>query len=79
MLHFHSPTDGSALFRAFLCREFSDENLEFWLACEEYRKIRSSKLRHRAKKIFDNYVAVRSPRELSLLFSYFVTIFFILL
>ncbi|KAH9419334.1 Regulator of G-protein signaling 3 [Dermatophagoides pteronyssinus] len=57
---------GSALFRAFLCREFSDENLEFWLACEEYRKIRSSKLRHRAKKIFDNYVAVRSPREVNL-------------
>ncbi|KAH9526013.1 Regulator of G-protein signaling 3 [Dermatophagoides farinae] len=57
---------GSALFRAFLCREFSDENIEFWLACEEYRKIRSSKLRHRAKKIFDNYVAVGSPREVNL-------------
>ncbi|KPM05393.1 regulator of G protein signaling-like protein 1, partial [Sarcoptes scabiei] len=57
---------GSALFRAFLCREYSEENIEFWLACEEYRKIRSSKLRNKAKKIYANFVAVRSPREVNL-------------
>ena len=56
-------TDGSALFRAFLAREYSEENIEFWIACEDYRKARSSKLPHKARKIFDSFVAVRSPKE----------------
>lgn len=65
--HHHHPlalsTDGCALFRAFLAREYSEENIEFWIACEEYRKARSSKLHHKAKKIFDNFLAVRAPKE----------------
>uniref|UniRef100_A0A4W6CY31 Regulator of G-protein signaling 3 n=1 Tax=Lates calcarifer TaxID=8187 RepID=A0A4W6CY31_LATCA len=44
---------GLAAFRAFLRTEFSEENLEFWLACEEYKKIKSqSKMASKAKKIF---------------------------
>ena len=37
--------------------EFSEENLEFWLACEEFKKIRSAtKLASRAHHIFDEYI-----------------------
>ncbi|XP_032994169.1 regulator of G-protein signaling 3-like [Lacerta agilis] len=32
---------GLAAFHAFLCAEFSEENLEFWQACEDYKKIKS--------------------------------------
>ncbi|RWS20753.1 regulator of G protein signaling-like protein 1, partial [Leptotrombidium deliense] len=59
-------TDGSTLFKAFLAREFSAENIEFWLACEDYKMTRQSKLASKAKKIFDNFIAVRSPKEVNL-------------
>jgi hypothetical protein len=29
--------DGLELFKGFLKSEFSEENLEFWIACEEFR------------------------------------------
>uniref|UniRef100_A0AAY5F5X3 Regulator of G protein signaling 13a n=1 Tax=Electrophorus electricus TaxID=8005 RepID=A0AAY5F5X3_ELEEL len=46
-------TVGRATFQAFLKSEFSDENIEFWLICEDYKKIKStSQLISRAKKIF---------------------------
>lgn len=56
--------DGLAAFRAFLKTEFSEENLEFWLACEEYKKIKSqSKMVSKAKKIFAEYIAIQSCKE----------------
>ncbi|XP_025022873.1 regulator of G-protein signaling 3 isoform X2 [Python bivittatus] len=58
---------GVAAFRAFLHTEFSEENLEFWLACEEYKHIKSqSKMTARAKKIFTEYIAVQSCKEVNL-------------
>lgn len=58
------PTDGLAAFRAFLRTEFSEENLEFWLACEEFKKIKSqSKMVSKAKKIFAEYIAIQSCKE----------------
>ncbi|TST10022.1 Regulator of G-protein signaling 3 [Bagarius yarrelli] len=60
-------TDGLAVFRSFLQTEFSEENLDFWLACEEYRKIKSlSKMTSRAKKIFEEYISVQSSKEVNL-------------
>uniref|UniRef100_A0A4W2BUD2 Regulator of G-protein signaling 16 n=1 Tax=Bos indicus x Bos taurus TaxID=30522 RepID=A0A4W2BUD2_BOBOX len=38
-----SSKNGVAPFHAFLKTEFSEENLEFWLACEEFKKLRSKK------------------------------------
>lgn len=59
-----SPSDGLAAFRAFLRTEFSEENLEFWLACEDYKKIKSqSKMASKAKKIFAEYIAIQSCKE----------------
>lgn len=65
-LVFPPPSDGLAAFRAFLRTEFSEENLEFWLACEEYKKIKSqSKMASKAKKIFAEYIAIQSCKEVS--------------
>lgn len=61
---FFSRSDGLAAFRAFLRTEFSEENLEFWLACEDYKKIKSqSKMASKAKKIFAEYIAIQSCKE----------------
>lgn len=53
-----------AAFRAFLKTEFSEENLEFWLACEDFKRTRSAaKLASRAHRIFEEFVDVQAPRE----------------
>ncbi|KAM9447018.1 regulator of G-protein signaling 3 isoform 2-T2 [Clarias gariepinus] len=58
---------GLAVFRSFLQTEFSEENLDFWLACEEYRRIKSiSKMASRAKKIFEQYISIQSSKEVNL-------------
>uniref|UniRef100_A0A8D2J5I2 Regulator of G-protein signaling 8 n=1 Tax=Varanus komodoensis TaxID=61221 RepID=A0A8D2J5I2_VARKO len=58
---------GVAAFRAFLKTEFSEENLEFWLACEEFKKTRSSgKLASKAHRIFEEYIDVQAPREVNI-------------
>ncbi|XP_041091383.1 regulator of G-protein signaling 3-like isoform X2 [Polyodon spathula] len=58
---------GLAAFRAFLRSEFSEENLEFWLACEDYKKTWTSfNLQRKAKKIFNQYIKTQAPREVNL-------------
>ncbi|KAI1236497.1 Regulator of G-protein signaling 8, partial [Lamprotornis superbus] len=55
---------GLAAFRAFLKTEFSEENLEFWLACEDFKKTRSAaKLASKAQRIFEEFIDVQAPRE----------------
>lgn len=62
-----SIKDGVALFRGFLKTEFSDENIEFWLACEDYKNTdKEPKLQAKAKKIYLEFVAIGSPREVNL-------------
>jgi regulator of G-protein signaling len=59
--------DGVALFRGFLKTEFSDENIEFWLACEDYKNTdKEQKLQTKAKKIYSEFVAIGAPREVNL-------------
>ncbi|XP_013784245.1 regulator of G-protein signaling 12-like [Limulus polyphemus] len=57
---------GSALFRAFLSREFSEENIEFWLACEDFKKTKTNKLPSKARKIYNDFIAVQAPKEVNL-------------
>ncbi|KAM9326775.1 regulator of G-protein signaling 8-like isoform 2-T2 [Gastrophryne carolinensis] len=58
---------GRSVFRAFLQTEFSEENLEFWVACEEYRKTRSTnKLPTKARRIFQEFIDVQAPREVNI-------------
>ncbi|KAF8570321.1 hypothetical protein P879_01400 [Paragonimus westermani] len=58
---------GILVFREFLRKEFSDENIEFWLTCEDFRNsVCAKKLQSRAQKIFNEFIAVQSKREVNL-------------
>ncbi|XP_067865525.1 regulator of G-protein signaling 3-like [Heterodontus francisci] len=58
---------GLIAFKGFLRTEFSDENIEFWQACEDYRRTKSnSKLTSKAKRIFEEFIATQAPREVNL-------------
>lgn len=61
-----SSQNGLCLFRAFLVSEFSEENIAFYLACEDYRTTKPSKLATKAKKIFDEFIGSDAPREVNL-------------
>uniref|UniRef100_UPI00398F1896 regulator of G-protein signaling 3-like isoform X1 n=2 Tax=Pristiophorus japonicus TaxID=55135 RepID=UPI00398F1896 len=58
---------GLIAFKGFLRTEFSNENIEFWQACEGYRRTKSnSKLSSKAKKIFEEFIATNALREVNL-------------
>ncbi|KAM4021388.1 regulator of G-protein signaling 21 [Anomaloglossus baeobatrachus] len=59
--------DGLTAFRDFLKSEFSDENIEFWLACEDFKKTKmSSQLVIKANKIYCEYIKTEAPREVNI-------------
>ncbi|XP_029906329.1 regulator of G-protein signaling 16 [Myripristis murdjan] len=58
---------GLCAFTAFLVSEFSEENIAFYFACEEYRGIKSaSKLPAKAQKIYDEFISSEAPREVNI-------------
>jgi hypothetical protein len=57
---------GQALFRAFLRTEFSEENLEFWLACDEFRLCKDQKRSAKAKKVYMDFIAIGAPKQVNL-------------
>ncbi|XP_053325984.1 regulator of G-protein signaling 16-like [Spea bombifrons] len=62
-----SSKDGLLAFQTFLKTEFSEENLEFWMACEEYRMIESdSKLRAKAQIIYQEFLQSGAPQEVNI-------------
>ncbi|XP_042353674.1 regulator of G-protein signaling 5b [Plectropomus leopardus] len=61
-----SSQNGLCLFRAFLVSEFSEENIAFYLACEDYRATKPSKLAAKAKNIYDEFIGCDAPREVNL-------------
>ena len=58
-----SVAEGVALFRAFLVQEFSEENLDFWLAVEEFKQAKHLNLAASARHIYDEFVAPTAPRQ----------------
>ncbi|XP_077560299.1 regulator of G-protein signaling 2-like [Haemaphysalis longicornis] len=64
--HLTQSKYGLALFHVFLSREYSEENIEFWLACEELKTCRHNKLSIKAQRIFDEFIAPDSPKEVNL-------------
>lgn len=53
-------------FTAFLVSEFSEENIAFYFACEDYRNTKSpGKLPAKAHKIFDEFIGSDAPREVT--------------
>uniref|UniRef100_A0ABI7WZU6 RGS domain-containing protein n=1 Tax=Felis catus TaxID=9685 RepID=A0ABI7WZU6_FELCA len=65
--HAHNNQHGLASFKSFLKSEFSEENLEFWLACEDYKKIKSpAKMAEKAKKIYEEFIQTEAPKEVNI-------------
>ncbi len=52
------------MFEEFLRTEYSEENLLFWLACEDYKKITSEKeMTVAAQRIYTEFVQVDALRQ----------------
>lgn len=55
---------GRNSFRQFLRTEFSEENMLFWLACEEFSKeTNKSVVEEKARVIYEDYISILSPKE----------------
>ncbi|XP_052327046.1 regulator of G-protein signaling 17-like isoform X4 [Oncorhynchus keta] len=60
-------SEGREIFREFLRSEYSEENLLFWLACEELKKETDpTAIDEKARIIYEDYVSILSPKEVSL-------------
>uniref|UniRef100_A0A8C5U3F1 Regulator of G protein signaling 18 n=1 Tax=Malurus cyaneus samueli TaxID=2593467 RepID=A0A8C5U3F1_9PASS len=58
---------GLEAFTKFLKTEFSEENIEFWVACEDYKKSKSThELLPKAKAIFETFIQKDAPKEVNL-------------
>ncbi|XP_065698520.2 regulator of G-protein signaling 21 isoform X1 [Patagioenas fasciata] len=59
--------DGVEAFRTFLKSEFSEENVEFWLACEDFKKTKSpTKIALKAQKIYSDFIQADAPKEINI-------------
>ncbi|NXR22301.1 RGS18 protein, partial [Cinclus mexicanus] len=62
-----SEKAGLDAFTKFLKTEFSEENIEFWIACEDYKKIKNAnELLPKAKAIFETFIQKDAPKEVNL-------------
>ncbi|XP_042265794.1 regulator of G-protein signaling 19 isoform X3 [Thunnus albacares] len=58
---------GRNVFREFLRTEYSEENMLFWLACEDLKKeINKGTIEEKARSIYEDYISILSPKEVSL-------------
>ncbi|PAA81810.1 hypothetical protein BOX15_Mlig009802g3 [Macrostomum lignano] len=59
--------NGRKAFREFLKSEYSEENILFWLACEDLKKeVTPEAVEERARVIYEDYISILSPKEVSL-------------
>ncbi|XP_060940316.1 regulator of G-protein signaling 18 [Limanda limanda] len=60
-------SDGVETFSQFLRTEFSEENIQFWLACEEFKTIDSeTKLLSKAQCIYTVFIESEAPKEVNI-------------
>ena len=59
---FTRVADGIELFEDFLKSEFSDENIQFWKACERFSTLPEDTLKKEAEAIFEEYIAPHAPK-----------------
>lgn len=52
-------------FRCFLKSEFSEENLDFWLACEDYKVSPSNVQKSKACGIYNQFINSDAAQEVS--------------
>lgn len=58
---------GLNVFQEFLRTQYGDENLNFWMAVEEYKKISDKNSRNdMARMIYEDYVSTLSPTEVAI-------------
>ncbi|XP_028324749.1 regulator of G-protein signaling 17 [Gouania willdenowi] len=59
--------EGREVFQEFLRSEYSEDNLLFWLACEELKQeTNPTAVDEKARIIYEDYVSILSPKEVSL-------------
>lgn len=57
---------GRNVFREFLRTEYSEENMLFWLACEDLKKeINKNTIEEKARSIYEDYISILSPKEVA--------------
>uniref|UniRef100_A0A8B9EMU1 Regulator of G protein signaling 18 n=1 Tax=Anser cygnoides TaxID=8845 RepID=A0A8B9EMU1_ANSCY len=62
-----SQKAGLDAFTNFLKTEFSEENIEFWIACEDYKKSKTThELFPKAKTIYETFIQKDAPKEVNL-------------
>ncbi|NWJ11913.1 RGS19 protein, partial [Crypturellus undulatus] len=55
---------GRNVFREFLRTEYSEENMLFWLACEELKgECNKHSIDEKARTIYEDYISILSPKE----------------
>ncbi|CAL8395595.1 unnamed protein product [Boreogadus saida] len=65
--HVLTSNYGVHAFRTFLQSEFSEENIEFWVACEDFKKTKNPvKMAAKAKKIYEDFIQAEGPREVNI-------------
>lgn len=58
---------GRNVFREFLRTEYSEENMMFWLACEDLKQEGNKGcVEEKALSIYEDYISILSPKEVSL-------------
>ncbi|XP_077955276.1 regulator of G-protein signaling 21 isoform X1 [Gasterosteus aculeatus] len=58
---------GQIAFREFLKSEYSEENILFWIACEEYKKIKTTpEMISSANRIYSEFVQTEAPRQINI-------------
>ncbi|KAL4218914.1 Regulator of G-protein signaling 3 [Mactra antiquata] len=58
--------NGLEMFKNFLKSEFSEENIEFWISCEEFKSVRTNKLVAEAKRIYSQFIAIKAPKQVNI-------------
>uniref|UniRef100_A0A7M4EU27 Regulator of G protein signaling 10 n=1 Tax=Crocodylus porosus TaxID=8502 RepID=A0A7M4EU27_CROPO len=58
--------EGVKRFREFLKKEFSEENVLFWLACEEFKKTQDKKqMQEKAKEIYMTFLSSKASSQVN--------------
>lgn len=57
---------GQRVFREFLKSEFCEENLDFWLACQEFKSCENpGELTQKATKIYEEFIRADAPKQVN--------------
>ncbi|XP_053524591.1 regulator of G-protein signaling 10 isoform X2 [Artibeus jamaicensis] len=58
--------EGVKRFREFLKKEFSEENVLFWLACEDFKKMQDKKqMQEKAKEIYMTFLSSKASSQVN--------------